>query len=95
MNASKGHAEPTRATALDRITRQAELIENIMHELLAEVDIEQLSNLQRLNIAIKLMGQQTRILTLYNSCTAAESPQEAESLLAALMRQMRGEEEVE
>lgn len=74
-----------------RANRQIERIEELIDELLADVDISEMTGRERIESAAKLMGQEARMLMVRQSVEAGTSAGQTNIFLAALQRQMRGE----
>ncbi len=85
----------SKKNALERIDDQISGIESIIAKLMEDVDINELSSAERLNIATKFMAQRSRLLVLRISCEADQPEQRDNILLSALARQLRGEVVVE
>ncbi|MBV9688142.1 MAG: hypothetical protein JO202_00355 [Ktedonobacteraceae bacterium] len=76
---------------ITRVNRQLGRIEQTIEDLMGGVELDEMSSKERLDLAVKLMGQQGRMLHLRQQCEA-ETPQGGTSvLMTAIMRQMRGE----
>ena len=74
-----------------RVNTQLARIEQLIADLTDEVDLSELSTKERLELAVKLLGQQGRMLLIRQQCEV-ETPQGGTSvLMAAIMRKMRGE----
>src|SRR5579875_3135100 len=76
----------------ERCERQLARLEQIIAELIAGLDLTELSSAERLNYTIKIVPLHTRLLALRLNCAPGEDESERENALnAALMRHMRGE----
>jgi hypothetical protein len=75
-----------------RSERQLARLEQIIAELIAGLDLSELSSAERLNYIIKFVPLHTRLLALRLNCAPDEDESQRESALnAALIRHMRGE----
>ena len=76
---------------LEKIEKQIENIENRIHTLMEDIEIEDLTPSERMDFAIKLMGQQVKFLHLRKSCELNRPEGREEALMAVWMKQLRGE----
>lgn len=77
-----------------RINTWIERLEQQANDLIAGVALDELSAKERVDLAVKIMGQLQRFLALRQQAEQAASPAPAANtqvLIANLMRQMRGE----
>jgi hypothetical protein len=76
----------------ERSEHQLARLEQIIAELIAGLDLSELSSAERLNYTIKLVPLHTRLLALRLNCAPEEDESAREDALSlALMRHMRGE----
>jgi predicted nucleic acid-binding Zn-ribbon protein len=78
----------------ERINAWIERLEHKAHALVESTDIEELSAKERLDLALKVMQQIQRFVTLRQQLEAIIQPDEAtesQDMISNLMRQMRGE----
>lgn len=76
---------------LTRVNHQLARIERVIADLVDDVDVSELKSKERLDLAIKLMGQQGRMLLIRQQCEAETPAGGTNVLMAAIMRKMRGE----
>jgi hypothetical protein len=67
-------------------------IERLIVELLNGIRIDDLSSYQRLNIAVRFIGQYQHLLSLRQAYDIEESVNHEQELVTRLMREMRGED---
>jgi hypothetical protein len=76
-----------------RINKQIESVERLIADLLVGVNMDELTSAERLSFAARFMMQHARALALRQT-VEMDAPESREHILiAALMRQMRGEGE--
>jgi hypothetical protein len=74
-----------------RVNAQLARIEQLIADLVSVMDLAELSTKERLDLVVKLLGQQGRMLLIRQQCEV-ETPQGGTSvLMAAIMRKMRGD----
>jgi hypothetical protein len=86
-------------SVLEKISRQIECLEYEISKLMQGIEAEQLTPLQRMTLAIKLMAQHTKFLVFRRQIEIEEQKQhkkgagtdEQEDLLATWMKQLHGE----
>ena len=71
---------------------QVNHIDQLIADLLQGIDLAELKCKERIDLAIKLMSQQARVLVLRQSCASEQSGPHDENFVALLMSRMRGEE---
>jgi hypothetical protein len=76
---------------LEKIDKQIESIENRINTLMEGVNDEDLTSAERMDFAIKLMGQHARFLALRKSSELAVPEGREKELLAIFMSRLRGE----
>lgn len=76
---------------LQKIDAQLEKISGIVEQLLEDIDISTLNTEQRLNLAIKFMGTWQKGVAIRQTCLVDQPENRENLLIAAFMRQMRGE----
>jgi hypothetical protein len=75
-----------------RVNKQIESVERIIDDLLIGVNFDELTSAERLSFAARFMMQHARALALRQT-VEMDAPEQRESIMiAALMRQMRGED---
>ncbi len=75
------------------MNQQVDSIDHLIADLLHDVDFDELKCKERIDLVIKLMSQQARVLVLRQSCTQEKSGSQDERFVARLMSKMRGEEQ--
>ncbi|GAC1363798.1 MAG: hypothetical protein NVS2B12_20180 [Ktedonobacteraceae bacterium] len=70
---------------------QVSNIDQLIADLLRDIDLDELKCKERIDLAIKLMSQQARVLVLRQSCANEQSGPHDENFMALLMSRMRGE----
>ena len=84
--------EAQKAKTLERATQQLDVIEQMMTLLMNGIDIDDLKTSERLNIALKLMTQHTRILKLYDDISRDHGPSSIQqAFVGQLMHLMRND----
>jgi hypothetical protein len=78
---------------LEKIDKQIESIEERINELLEDIDIEELSTIEKMELAIKFQTQLVRFFTLRKSSEQVVPEDSEGALMAIWMKQMRGEVE--
>lgn len=73
------------------MNQQVDSIDRLIADLLHDIDFDELKCKERIDLVIKLMSQQARVLVLRQSCTHEKSGTQDERFVAALMSKMRGE----
>jgi hypothetical protein len=81
-----------KAKTLERATQQLDIIEQMITMLVVGIDLNDLKVSERLNLALKLMTQHTRILKLYNDISGDYGPSSSQqAFVGKLMRLMRND----
>jgi hypothetical protein len=78
-------------TYLEKIDKQIEIIENKINALLEDINIEEITPIDKMELAIKFMAQYTKFLALRKSSELSMPEGQEKALLAVWMRQLRGE----
>lgn len=73
------------------INQQVASIDQLIENLLQDVDFDELKCKERIDLAVKLMSQQARVLILKQSLANEKSDSKDEQFLNTLMSRMRGE----
>jgi hypothetical protein len=73
------------------MNQQINHIDQLIENLLQDVDFDELKCKERIDLVIKLMSQQTRVLVLKQSLANERSGSKDEQFLNTLMSKMRGE----
>jgi hypothetical protein len=76
---------------IQKIDMQIERIENLIEQLLGGIDVSELSTSERLTHASRLMGLVQRDIALKQTIQLDQPENRENLLIAAFMRQMRGE----
>lgn len=76
---------------LEKIDKQIEDIEQKINDLLENIEIEGITSLDRLELAVKFQSQLARFLTLRKSSELAVPENREKELLAIFMSRLRGE----
>ncbi len=81
------HSEDT----VKHINQQVTNIDQLIASLLEDVDFDELKCKERIDLVIKLMSQQARVLILKQSLASEKSGSKDEKFIHTLMSKMRGE----
>lgn len=73
------------------MNQQVDSIDHLIADLLHDIDFDELKCKERIDLVIKLMTHQARVLVLRQSCAQEKSGSQDERFVAALMSRMRGE----
>ena len=73
------------------MNQQVDSIDRLIADLLHDIDFDELKCKERIDLVIKLMSQQARVLVLRQSCAHEKSGSQDERFVATLMSKMRGE----
>lgn len=73
------------------MNQQVDSIDHLIADLLHDIDFDELKCKERIDLVIKLMTHQARVLVLRQSCEQEKSGSQDERFVAALMSRMRGE----
>ncbi len=85
-----------KAKTLERATQQLDTIEQMITMLVAGIDLDDLKTSEKLNLALKLMTQHTRILKLYDDISGDHGPSSSQqAFVGKLMHLMRNEASLE
>ena len=82
--------KPTEDT-IRYMNQQVDSIDQLIADLLHDIDLDELKCKERIDLVIKLMTQQARVLVLRQSCAQEKSGSQDERFMATLMSRMRGE----
>ena len=75
---------------LEKIDKRIESIEERINSLMEDIKINDLTPSERMDFAIKLMGQQARFIHLRKSCEMNIPEVRENTLMAVWMKQLRG-----
>lgn len=78
---------------IQKIDAQLARIDELVEKLLDGVDLSELSSYERLVVASRFMGLSQRAIAIRQTCQVERSENREGLLVAAFMRQMRGEAE--
>jgi len=80
-----------RKDTIDKIEGQIDRVEEIIGKLLEDIDMEMITPLDKLNVAIKFMAQHARLISLKNSVEIDEPANREVTLFTVLQKHLRGE----
>jgi hypothetical protein len=79
------------AETIRYMNQQVDSIDRLIVDLLHDVDFDELKCKERIDLVVKLMSHQARVLVLRQSCAQEKSRTSDQRFVAALMSKMRGE----
>ena len=81
-----------RRDTIDKINKQMDMVEGIIGNLLEDLDMEMITPLDKLNVAVKFMAQHARLVSLKNSVEIDEPVARETMLFTVLQKHLRGED---
>ncbi len=85
------HSKQASHDMLGHVNDQLTRIDQLIVDLLHDVDLDELKSKERIDLVIKLMTQQARVLILRQSCSNEQPAQKERMLADMLASTMRGE----
>ena len=84
-----------RKESIEKIDQQILRAEEITNNLLEDLDMSEITAVDRLNIAVKFMALQSRLISMKNAVELDEPEKQGLTILAAFQRHLRGENVIE